>query len=106
MDSFFIKSVEHRTYTQKHKCVVNKRVDINKLLVEIEPPIPSYVYNSDQDIDLMVLAPRYEDAQLVPSVSEWPCRVNMCLNKEGGNLEKGPWRLIDIGEITCADKLE
>lgn len=102
MDSFFVKSVEHRTYTQKHKCVIHKSLDINKLLVEIEPPIPSFVYKSDQDIDFMVLAPRYEGTKLVPSISEWPSRVNMCLTGEGGSLEKGPWRLIDIGEITIS----
>ena len=100
MDNFFIKSVEHRTYSQKHKCIVHKNVDDNKLLIELEPPIPSYIYDSNQDVDFIVLAPRYEDAKLVPSISEWPCIVNMCLIKENGSWEKGPWQLLDIGEIT------
>ena len=100
MTTFKLKSIEHRTYTQEHNCVVRKEVDGNKILVEIDPPIPAYVYDLNEDIDLIVLAPRYEGTTLVPTISEWPCIVNMCIPKEHGNWESGPWRLLDIGEIS------
>jgi len=100
MATYFLKSVEHRTYTQKYKCIVRKVVDDNKLLVELDPVIPMYVYNSGKDINLIVLAPRYEGINLTATITEWPVRVNMCLPKQSGVWDSGPWRLLDVGELT------
>ena len=100
MADFFIKSIELRNYNQKHGCTVLDVVDSTKLLVELEPPIPGFVYNQTDDLDLVVLAPRYEGTTLTPAVSEWPCIVNICLPKTMDGWHSGPWRLLDVGEIT------
>jgi hypothetical protein len=100
MTHFFVRSIEHRTYHAKHGCVVSGVVDGNKLLIALAPPIPDFVYNEDADLEFIVLAPRYVGVTLTPTVSEWPCVVNLCVPKEGGDWEMGPWRLLDIGELT------
>lgn len=102
MAQFFIKSIEHRNYHVKHGCTVRLTVDGNKLLIEVVPPIPGYVYDESQDLNMIVLAPRYVDMALTPTISEWPCTVNICLPETGGDWETGPWRLLDIGELTKA----
>lgn len=100
MAQFFIKSIELRNYHVKHGCTVLEVVDDNKLLVELAPSIPGSVYNQVDDIKTIVLAPRYTGMTLTPVISEWPCTVNICLPKEGGDWKAGPWRLLDIGELT------
>jgi hypothetical protein len=32
-------------------------------------------------------------------VSEWPCHVHVCLPKEGGTWDRGPYRIADWGLI-------
>ncbi len=96
---FSITSTEHRSYKQEHKCVVISQID-NKLLIRLENPIPSFVYSTDKDIELFLLSPRYVDQILVPEPSELPCRVNACLPMENKEWENGPWRTIDIWELS------
>jgi hypothetical protein len=101
MEDFFIKSIEHRTYHVTHECVVREVVDGNKLLVDLVQAIPMWVYDSDKDLDVVVLAPRYEGSTLTPTISEWPCIVNICLPKDSsGGWTSGPWRLLDIAEAS------
>lgn len=100
MEKFYIRSTELRDYNEKHACFMLRVVDGNKILVNVSPPMPGYVYDRQQDIDRLVLAPRYMGTTLTPTVSEWPCLVNICLPKEDGGWENGPWRLLDIGEIS------
>ena len=100
MTRFFIKSIEHRTYYAKHECTVREIVDRNKLLVDISPPIPGWVYERPADLDRIVLASRYVNTTLVPQISEWPCIVNICVPKNGFDWECGPWTLLDIGELS------
>jgi hypothetical protein len=100
MEKFYVRSTELRSYNVKHGCIVLEVVDRDKLLVELDPPIPSHVYGQIEDLNLIVLTARYEGTKLTPVVSEWPCKVNICLPKEGGNWKNGPWRLLDIGELT------
>jgi hypothetical protein len=47
----------------------------------------------------VVLSPRHKGAMLYPEVSEWPCDVQICLPKEGGDFERGPYRIADWGVI-------
>ena len=94
---FTIKSIENRSYSKKHKCIPHQVVNSNKLLVMLEPPIPSHVYDKDEDIDLLVLAPKFKDTVLIPEVSEWPMNVYMLIPKEGGNWESGPYNCEDWG---------
>jgi hypothetical protein len=100
MNDFFVSSIEHRTYHAKHGCKVREAIDGNKLLVEINPPIPRWVYGKDFDLSWIVLAPRYADTTLVPQISELPCIVNMCLPKNVSEPVGAPWELLDIGELS------
>ena len=100
MSEFFLKSIELRDYDAKHGCSVIKVVDENKLLVALTPAIPAHVYEQPQDLDVLVLAPRYAGAELYPNITEWPCVVNICIPKLDDTWEQGPWRLLDIGEIS------
>lgn len=98
--NFYIKSIEHRTYHVRHECVVREVVEGNKLLVDLFPVIPSWVYGSTHDLDAIILAPRYQGSSLAPEISEWPCIVNICLPKNFKDWSSGPWDLLDIGEIS------
>ena len=71
----------------------------DKILVRVDPPIPGYVYGSATDLDRVVLAPRHKGASLYPEVSEWLCYVHICLPKEDGDWEHGPFRIADWGVI-------
>ena len=98
--SCYIRSTEHRTYRVKHECLLRDVIDGNKLLSELSPAIPGWVYGLHEDLVRVVLAPRYTDSTLVPQVSEWPCTVNICIPKDHNDWTCGPWLLLDIGEIT------
>lgn len=100
MAKFYVRSTELRSYNAKHGCLVREVVDGDKLLVELDPPIPGYVYDQVEDLNLIVLAVRYAGTSLTPAVSEWPCIVNICLPNKGGDWKNGSWRLLDIGELT------
>jgi hypothetical protein len=80
--------------------VVVDVIDDKKIIVDLIPPIPGFVYGKVDDVDLVILAARYAGVALSPMVSEWPCTVNICLPKEKDGWKSGPWDLIDIGEIT------
>jgi hypothetical protein len=96
---FTIRSTESRDYSSKHGCRIMKVVNINKLLVELIPPIPGYIYDNYKDIETLVLAPRFEGSNLVPKISEWPCRVYMCIPQKEGSWENGQYRILDWGII-------
>lgn len=106
MDSFYLRSIELRDYAKKHLCSVEEVVDKNKLLVAVSPPIPGHIYMQSADLSALVLAPRYLDASLTPAISEWPCIVNICIPKVLGEWKHGPWRLLDIGEISRSTEKE
>jgi hypothetical protein len=38
-------------------------------------------------------------ASIFPDVTEWPCHVHICLPKEGGSWDHGPYRIADWGVI-------
>lgn len=100
---FTIRSTELRDYSAKHLCtvleVVSREPGREKLLVEVDPPIPGHVYDRAQDLDVIVVSPRHEGASLLPEVSEWPCRVYICVPEDGGSWGEGPFRVLDWGII-------
>lgn len=100
MINFHIQSIEHRSYHVKHGCIVRGDVDGGKLLVDLAPPIPGWVYDQPADLDRVVLAPRYTNMALTPRISEWPCIVNICVPKNSMDWTSGPWSLLDVGELT------
>lgn len=96
---FTIKSTELRNYDFKHTCRIVKVVERNKILVELSPPIPGYIYDLGKDLETLILAPRFEGSYLVPKISEWPCRVYMCIPQKEGSWENGPYQILDWGII-------
>jgi hypothetical protein len=96
---FTLRSTELRDYSEKHACRVLGTIQGEKLLVEIDPPFPGYVYGLAHDLSRVVLAPRHQGSRLAPNISEWPCRVHICLPKEGGDFKNGPFRILDWGII-------
>jgi hypothetical protein len=100
--TFFLRSIELRNYDKKHLCSVVSVVDENKLLVTVSPAVPAHIYEQSEDLEMLVLAPRYADISLAP-ISEWPCVVNICIPNSAGSWVGGPWRLLDIGEISQAN---
>ena len=97
--NFSIRSTELRDYNNKHDCQIMKTVDDNKILIKLIPPIPGYIYGQNKDVETLVLAPRFEGSYLLPEISEWPCRVYMCIPKKEGSWESGPFRILDWGII-------
>jgi hypothetical protein len=69
----------------------------DKILVRVDLPVPGYLYGSATDLDHFVLAPRHSGASLYPDVSEWPCHVHVCVPKEHGTWDSGPYRIADWG---------
>ena len=104
MDSAFtIRSTELRDYSVKHHCAVVEVLSgapgRERLLVEVAPPIPGYLYNRREDLELIAITPRHEGVALLPQVSEWPCRVHMMVPEEGSEWEEGRLRILDWGII-------
>jgi len=99
MKEFTLKSTELRDYEKTHVCTVIKAVGGNKLLIELNPPFPGHYYGKQNDLEQVVIVPRYEGTHLVPEVSEWPCRVHICIPDEDGDWINGPFRSLDWGMI-------
>lgn len=95
----FFRSIDHRDYNVKHECSVSGVIDNGTIIVEAKVPIPQWVYDSPGDMSRIVLATRYADDTLTPEVSRWPCIVNVCV-PEFDNWMHGPWRVLDIAELT------
>jgi len=101
--TFTINSTETVHENTIHRCTFVKAIlkegDFPKILVSIAPPIPKYFYQLlNEDLDLLVLAPRLQGSLVYPEISD-PCYVYMCIPKKGGSWENGPWDILDWGEI-------
>lgn len=106
---FTLRSTELREAWTR-TCEVLRLVDDGskpkKILVRVDPPVPGYLYGSTEDLDRFVLAPRHRGASIYPKVSEWPCHVHVCLPKEGGTWDRGPYRIADWGLIERSSETE
>lgn len=104
---FTVRSTELRDYSEKHSCavleVLSGEPGREKILVEVNPPIPGYLYDQPEDLEMLVLSPRHEGSALLPEVSEWPCRVHMCVPVKDGSWSEGPFRVLDWGMIEPVD---
>ena len=78
----------------------------DKILVRVVPPVPGHLYGSATDLNCFVLAPRHRGTSIYPEVSQWPCHVHVCLPKEGGTWDFGPYRIADWGLIERGSESE
>jgi hypothetical protein len=77
-----------------------------RIYASVDPPIPAHTYDTPDDLDTVVLAPRLEGGSLYPSVSEWPCYVYLCVPKKGCDWKTGPFAIIDWAVIAKEDDVE
>jgi len=101
--TFTVNSTETIHENVLHCCTFEKAIlkegDFPKILVSLESPIPKYFYNAlNEDLELLVLAPRLQGSSVYPKISE-PCYVYMCVPKKGGDWKNGPWDILDWGEV-------
>ena len=82
MADFFLISHERREPYAPRACRILKRlrttVRDDLALVEIDPPLPRHVYNTDSDLAELILASRLGATSLFP-ISEWPTHVYICV---------------------------
>ena len=83
---FLLTDTERREPYEPRTCRVVRRLRneiVDDLaLVEIEPPLPRHIYDTDRDLDHLVLASRHQGRTIFP-VSEWPLCVYICSLKDG-----------------------
>jgi hypothetical protein len=107
METFFLVSTELREAYAPRTCRVLRRLrselrdDIG--LVEIDPPLPRSVYDTDREVRFLILATRLEGQTLFP-VSKWPSYVYICLLKgkdmpDSDVIVSVDLRILDWGEI-------
>lgn len=97
----YLRSIELRDYTGSHRLEVIKRIDLNRIIVRLHPPIPSHVYKTDTELAEVMLAARFVGDALPPVSLANPTIVNICLPKTGAaTLDAGPWNIKDIGQIS------
>jgi hypothetical protein len=100
---FTLKSTELRSAPELH-CesagVVPDGALHPRIYVLVNPPVPAHVYDTPNDLDTLVLAPRHKGSSLYPSVSEWPCYVYVCLPSKTGDWKAGPFDILDWAVIS------
>ena len=79
METYFLSSLESSRFTETRTCVFRKRMRFptgkDAVLVEISPPVIGPDFGlGDNEIDLLVLANRYEGATLFP-IDKFPCHI-------------------------------
>ncbi len=99
---FKLRSTEQNNPTE-YSCTflsyIFDKTKPNKMLVRVEPSIPNYVYQTQKDIDRVVVAPRHAGVSIYPEVSEWPCYVHICVPKKNASWEDGPYDVLDWGML-------
>ncbi len=81
MENFYLASTELREPYEPRRCRIVKRLRSelrdDLALVEVEPSLPSHVYNTNEDVRWLILASRHQGYSLFP-ISEWPMAVYIC----------------------------
>lgn len=99
MSSFLLHSQES-LHSEPHHWRRLRAAGTERIIVAIEPPIPRSAYAVSGDIDQALLAPRYAGDRIDPEISTWPFTANLYLPAEGGDWTVGPWRLMDVVQLT------
>ena len=99
--SVYLQSAEHRHYQERHKGTVLEIVDQKKgpklLRVELEPPIPRWVYDLKDDLFEVYIAARHEGDSVV-SAEGWPVPVYIAVPREEPD-SADHWRILDWGMV-------
>ena len=106
-DKFFLISTELRQVFEPRACIEKvwlageSRSDY--VLVTVHPPLPSDIYDTDTDLEELILATRFKGDRLPPS-SRAPVPVFICATKDVANIEAHEFNahdliLLDKGDV-------
>ena len=107
MQDFFLTSTELREPYHPRACRIIRRLHSelrdDLVLVEVEPPLPSHVYDTNEDIRWLILGSRHQGHSFFP-ISEWPLAVYICWLKGKGKPEDDAiasedLAILDWGEV-------
>lgn len=111
MESFYLISTELREPYSPRKCRVVRRLRSelrdDLALIEVEPPLPSAVYETCEDVRRLILGARHQGTSIFP-VTEWPLPVYICLLNDEVNgprsdvIASEALSIVDWGEIRKA----
>lgn len=100
---FTLKSEENRSYSKTFGCtfleVFHSKDEPDRILVALDEPIPSSVYNSSEDLRTLIISPHFKGYEVYPEIKPLPCHVYMAIPKENCSWENGPYKIIDWGII-------
>ena len=107
MNNFYLISTELRDPYEPRTCRIVKRLRSelrdDLALVEVEPPLPRHVYDTSEDVRLLILASRHQGDSIFP-VRQWPLPVYVCRLKgkdepEGDTIASEDLVILDWGEV-------
>jgi hypothetical protein len=81
MQDFYLVSTELREPYAPQACRVVRRLRSelrdDLALVELEPPLPRHVYDTNKEVQWLILASRLQGESLFPA-TKWPLQVYIC----------------------------
>jgi|SRR5215469_3175434 len=107
MPDFYLVSTELRDAYERRGCRLVRRLRSelrdDLALVEIDPPLPRHVYDTEEDVRWLVLGSRLENMSLF-QLGGWPVPVYVCRLKvkgppEGEAIASEDLTIIDWGEV-------
>lgn len=105
MADFYLISTELREPYSPRACTRLRRISSelrdDLLLVKISPSLPKEIYNTDSDLDELILASKHEGASLFPP-SHLPMHVYICISDtpiadSTKNINSSPLKILDWG---------
>lgn len=107
MPEFYLVSTELRESYEPRACRIVRRLASelrdDLALVKVEPPIPRHVYETEEDLEWLILGSRHQGASLFP-ITEWPSAVYICRLSENSmprseTITSENLRILDFGEV-------
>lgn len=93
-----LSSTEHRHYHEHHRgtvVAVLRRSALPPLLkIELDVPIPLWVYGLAEDLQEVYVAPRHEGDTTEQS-DAWPIPVYLCVPRSPLQSRADQWRMLD-----------
>lgn len=98
-ETVYLSSLESARFEPVRECRILAPLtfDTGKLAVRVtlRPSIPGQDFNRVEDVETVVLAPRFEGASVAP-IDEFPCFVFIAIPREGLEALSSPIRSDDL----------
>ena len=107
MHDFYLVSTELRKPYEPRACRIVRRLHSglrdDLALVEVEPPLPRHIYDTNEEVRRLIVGARHKGASLFP-VTEWPLAVYICRLKgkdepEADTIASEDLSILDWGEV-------